>query len=417
MKILLVSSDKGLQHQLYKDLCRHNLIVDVATDGQEAWDLLQAFMYDMILMEARLPKLDGLGLCRRLRDVGNPVLILLIIEPTAAGTCRQGLDNGADACLVKPIHEPDLLAQLRALGRRGMRRASPVLSWGPLLLDPIARRFTCQGQELKLNRKEYQLLELFLGHPRQMFSRSDIGDRLWTLDDEMPSDATIKSHIRSIRRKLEQVGTIDLIQTHYGQGYCLNPSYDPGTKPSHRRAPMPELMMDSITANIWQELMAANARLQQELEYRMQVETQLRCSETMLRTAQQVAQIGCWEIDIQTREIYWTEELFLIHGLSPDGPTPSYEESLRLIHPDDRQLHEQAIVTPAGRGEAFEANLRIIRANDGEVRYINARGGPLFDADSKMIKLTGTTFDVTRWVTDENFPRQERYLANTGYLR
>ncbi len=124
----------------------------------------------------------------------------------------------------------------------------------------------------------------------------------------------------------------------------------------------------------------------------------------MLRTAQRVAQIGSWEVDLQTREIYWTEELFLIHGLSPDGATPSYEESLCLIHPDDRQLHEQAIVNPATRGEAFEANLRIIRANDGEVRYINARGGPLFDADGKIIKLTGTTFDVTRWVTDGNFP-------------
>ncbi len=276
MKILLVSSDQVLQQRLHKVLGRHNLIVDVATDGQTAWNLLQAFMYDVILMEALLPKLDGLSLCRRLRDVGNPVLILLIIELSTPGMWIQGLDNGADACLVKPIHEPELLAQLRALARRGMRRASPVLSWGPLLLDPIARRFTCQEQELKLNRKEYQVLELFLVHPRQMFSRSEIGDRLWTLDDEVPSDATIKSHIRSIRRKLERSGTNDLIQTHYGQGYCLNPSYDPGPKPSQVRTFMPELMMDNITANIWQELMTANARLQQEIVHRTQAEAQLR---------------------------------------------------------------------------------------------------------------------------------------------
>ncbi len=160
--------------------------------------------------------------------------------------------------------------------------------------------------------------------------------------------------------------------------------------------------------------MAANARLQQEIEQRKQIEAQLRRSETMLRTAQRVAQIGSWEFDVYTREIYWTEELFLIHGLSPDGPVPNYEESLTLIHPDDRQLHEDAIHAPSLRGESFEANLRIIRANDGEVRHINARGGPLFDADGKMVKLTGTTFDVTRWVRDENFLYETRHLPQAS---
>ena len=177
---------------------------------------------------------------------------------------------------------------------------------------------------------------------------------------------------------------------------------------------MPEMMMDSITTNIWQELMTANACLQQEIEQRHQAEAQVRRSEMMLRTAQRVAQIGCWEADVSTQEIYWTEELFLIHGLSPEGPVPNYEESLGLIHPDDRQLHEEAIHAPALRGEPFEANLRIIRANDGEVRYINARGGPLFDANGKMVKLTGTTFDVTRWVRGENSSNQTRHLFQVG---
>ena len=96
------------------------------------------------------------------------------------------------------------------------------------------------------------------------------------------------------------------------------------------------------------------------------------------------------------RETYWTEELFLIHGLDLNDPTPTEADILAMIHPDDRQLHEDVIRASALRREPFEANLRIIRA-DGEVRYINARGGPLFDDDGKMVKLTGTTFDVTRW--------------------
>lgn len=90
--------------------------------------------------------------------------------------------------------------------------------------------------------------------------------------------------------------------------------------------------------------------------------------------------------------------IILIHGLEPHRSAPTSEDVLALIHPDNLQLHEEAIRTPAFRREAFEANLRIIRANDGEVRHINARGGPLFNCSGKMIKLTGTTFDITQWL-------------------
>ncbi len=402
MKILLVSPDQRLSTRLHQELSRQSLTVDVAAKGEEAWELLQAFAYDVVLLETMLPEMDGLTLCRRLRDVGNPILVLMLTEPDDAATSLQCLDIGADTCLAKPIQTPSLMAHLRALARRGLRRASPKLSWGALLLDPTACRVTCEGQEVRLNRKEYQVLELLLSYPRRMFSRNDIGDRLWTFDDAVPSDATVKSHIRSLRRKLEKAGGAeDLIQTHYGQGYCLNPAYDPVSKPLAGVDPMPEMMADSITANMWQELMAANARLQQEIEQRKQVEAQLRRSETMLRAAQQVAQIGCWEFDIRTRENYWTEELYLIHGLDPSGPAPTEAEILAMIHPEDRQLHEAAIRGPALRQEPFEVNLRIIRANDGEIRYINARGGVLLDKDGKMAKLTGTTFDITRWLTHE----------------
>jgi PAS domain S-box-containing protein len=123
----------------------------------------------------------------------------------------------------------------------------------------------------------------------------------------------------------------------------------------------------------------------------------LRRSENLLRTAQKAAQIGSWEFDRITRQTYWTEELYLIHGLDPSQPPPHETEVLSLIHPEDRQLHEDAIRDAALKGESFEVNLRIIRANDGEVRYINARGGPLFDDEGNMVKLTGTTFDVTQW--------------------
>ena len=401
MKILLVSPNQSLQSKLYQILSSHRFIVELATDGEEAWGLLQAFVYDLVVLEAIVPKLDGLELCHRLRKVGNPILILLLIEKSKGKLCIEGLNSGADACLTKPVQESELLAHIHTLARRFVHRASSLLSWGPLSLNPTACSVTCHGQPLKLNRKEYQLLELFLSHPRQMFPRQEIGDRLWTLEEQLPTDATIKSHIRSIRRKLEQAGIQDMIQTHYGQGYCLNPAYDSVSKVSSQPLPNSELMMDSITAHIWQELMSANARLQQEIEQRREVESQLRRSETMLRNAQGIAQVGCWYVDIHTREIYWTEELFLIHGLVPSKHPPSLEEQLSLIHPDDRQIYEEAIRTPAIRREKFEANLRIIRADNGEVRYINARGGPIYDTEGKVIQLTGTTLDLTRWIGNQ----------------
>ena len=217
-------------------------------------------------------------------------------------------------------------------------------------------------------------------------------DRLWSLDEQIPMEATIKTHIHGIRRKLEQAGAADFIQTQYGYGYRLNPLF--ATTPELVAAPHPD--MNPVIANTCHELMAANAQLCQEIEERHRVEAQLRRSETMLRNAQRAAKMGSWEFDFSTLETYWTEELYRIHGLDPTEPAPTREQILDLIHPDDHQIHEMAVVQPAMRGEFFDVNLRIIR-QDGEVRYINARGGPVFDQAGNLIKLSGTTFDITDW--------------------
>lgn len=102
----------------------------------------------------------------------------------------------------------------------------------------------------------------------------------------------------------------------------------------------------------------------------------------------------------ETQTTYWTEELYRIHGLDPAQAAPSPEENLALIHPDDHPIHAAAIQTPAVKGEAFEANLRIIR-HDGEIRYVNVRGGPILNEEGRPIKIAGTTFDITQWVIDD----------------
>jgi PAS domain S-box-containing protein len=396
MRILLVETDEPLLNQIQTELTAQNFLVDVAADGEIAWGLIHSFAYDLVILAVSLPKIDGISLCRRLREVGNPILIMLIAEPSHPSDRIRGLESGADDCLVKPIDRQELCACIHALMRRGLRQVSPVLSWGPLQLKPISRQVTCNGQMLKISRKEYLLLELLLNHPQRSFTRSEIGDRLWTLDETLPSDATIKSHIRSIRRKLEKAGAGDLIETRYGHGYRLNPGLDFAAVSLNSPKLNSESLMDNITANIWYELMVANARLQKEIEERKQAEAELQRSERLLRNAQQAAQIGAWEFDFRTQETYWTEELYLIHGLDPQQPAPKDHEIPAFIHPDDRQLFETEIVALAVKGEPFEVNLRIVR-KDGEIRYINARGGPVFNEAGELIKLAGTTFDVTDW--------------------
>lgn len=402
MRILLVEAAQQHLSPLYAALSQHWFVVDRASNGESAWELLNSFLYDLVLLEVLPPSFDGINLCRRLRNVGNPVLILLIFPTLAVGDRIHGLESGADACLTQPIDERDLLAHIQALSRRGGRKSSSMLSWGPVCLNPTACQITCYGQVLNINRKEYQLLELFLSHPRQTFSRATISDRLWSLDEQLPTDATIKTHIRNVRRKLEQAGAKDFLQTHYGHGYRLNTVYNSSAELASNQLPQPGTVVDTVTAHVWQELMTANAQLHQEMEHRQQIAEQLQRSERMLRNAQGVAQIGCWEFDMATLTTYWTEELYRIHGLDPTQPAPTPEENLALIHPDDHPIHAAAIQLPAIQGKAFEANLRIIR-NDGEIRYVNIRGGPIFDEEKKLIKIAGTTFDITQWVASDTF--------------
>lgn len=395
MRILIAETDKTFLQTIELELIKHNFVVDIAIDGEEVWELLKSFPYELVILPTTLPKIDGITLSRRLRQVGNPLLIILLVTCDQIEQRIAGLANGVDDCLIKPVNHQELLVHIQALRRRVIRKASPIITWGKLEINTLLHQVKYDGEVLQISRKEYLLLELFLSYPQQSFTRTQIADRLWAINDELPSDATIKSHIRSIRRKLEKVGAINFIETRYGYGYRLNPlfsinniSYDLVEHNSNQ--------MNNVTANIWYELMDANTRLQQEINDRQEKEILLARSERLLRNAQKAAQIGSWEFHIDTREVYWTQELYLIHGLDPKQPAPTPEQVINLIYPEDHQLYKDTIVTLALQRKPFEGNVRIIRT-DGEVRYINARGGPFFDEDGKLIGLVGTTFDITDW--------------------
>lgn len=223
MKILIVEDDDFIAQAVAAMLQQQRSLVDIAVDGQEGWELATAFSYDLILLDVMLPKLDGVSLCRQLRQTGEQTPILMLTAKEASTDKVLGLDAGADDYVVKPFDFPELIARIRALLRRGSTTLPPVLEWGALRLDPSNCEVAYGQQLLHLTPREYTLLELFLRNARRTFSRSKIVDRLWNLEDP-PQEDTIKSYIKSLRHKLKAVGApSDLIETVYGLGYRLKP--------------------------------------------------------------------------------------------------------------------------------------------------------------------------------------------------
>ncbi len=221
MRILLVEDDSQLTESLTEALTVQRYVVDSVRDGESAWEKVQILAYDLILMDITLPRLDGIRLCKRLRDRGyaSPVLML-----TARDTSLDkviGLDAGADAYMVKPFNLPELLAQIRALLRRGQSGASPVLRWGELSLDPGSYEVMYGRSPIRLTPKEFALLEALLQYGRHVLSRSAIIERVWTWQ-ESPEEDTIKTYIKNLRAKLKSAGAPkDLIETVHGVGYRL----------------------------------------------------------------------------------------------------------------------------------------------------------------------------------------------------
>ncbi|MBW4520548.1 MAG: response regulator [Scytolyngbya sp. HA4215-MV1] len=221
MKILLVEDDDVLIKVLTRSLTSHNYVVDTVKDGEMGWTYGSTFEYDLLVLDIVLPKLDGISLCKRFREQGYTMPILLLTAQDTRTVKVQGLDAGADDYVVKPFDQVELIARIRALMRRGSSNPFPLLSWGDLLLNPSTCEVNYNGQPLSLTTKEYELLELFLRDRQYVFSTDELIDRLWS-SEEFPSEATVRSHIRRVRKKLADVGAPpDFIATLHGRGYYL----------------------------------------------------------------------------------------------------------------------------------------------------------------------------------------------------
>lgn len=219
MKILIVEDDQATSLGLNEILTQQNYTVNLVTDGQKALEFASQFEYDLIVLDIIIPKIDGISVCKHLRNSGYQNPILLLTAKNASDDRVMGLDAGADDYVVKPFDLPEFLARIRALLRRG-KSVMTVTIWENLQLDTVNSEVTCNGQRIHFTPKEYCLLELFFLNPKRIYNRTTILDKLWDFADS-PGEETVSTHIKCLRQKLKAAGASDPIETVHGLGYRL----------------------------------------------------------------------------------------------------------------------------------------------------------------------------------------------------
>ena len=220
MRLLVAEDEKGISDFLVRGLSEQGYAVDLAEDGEEAYDLGVDTDFDVILLDIMLPRIDGLTVCRRLRQKGVRAPILMLTARDAIEDRVAGLDAGADDYLVKPFAFAELLARIRALSRREPVVQSTVLSVADLELDTAARAARRAGKTIELTAKEYALLEYLMRNPGRVLTRDMITDRLWSYDNASMTNV-IDVYIRHLRRKIDDEADLKLIHTVRGAGYKI----------------------------------------------------------------------------------------------------------------------------------------------------------------------------------------------------
>jgi two-component system OmpR family response regulator len=217
MRILIVEDDHDLQRLLKESLTDAGYIVDVAADGEEGHFLGDTKLYDAVVLDLGLLRIDGVTVLERWRRAGRKMLVLILAARDHWTDKVAGFDAGADDYLTKPFYTEELLARLRALLRRATGVASPGIEVGLLRIDTRSSRVTVDGNPVKLTSLEYRLLAYLAHHKGQVISRTDLVEHLYDQDFDRNSN-TIEVFIGRLRKKLG----VDVIHTIRGLGYRLD---------------------------------------------------------------------------------------------------------------------------------------------------------------------------------------------------
>ncbi|WP_175670984.1 response regulator transcription factor [Burkholderia ambifaria] len=218
MRILVVEDDAEIGAAIRSRLTRLGHAVDLETDGSAANSLLRVERFDLVVLDANLPGLDGFAVLRNLRASGSTTPVLLVTARSAIDDRVSGLGFGADDYLVKPFDYRELEARVQALLRRNSGHANDVLTLGGLVIDRSSRLAELDGQPLSLSRQEFALLEILASRPQRIFSKDELLNQLFSFGNE-PSANAVEQYVTRVRRKLQ--GSSVEIRTARGMGYQI----------------------------------------------------------------------------------------------------------------------------------------------------------------------------------------------------
>lgn len=232
MIILLVEDDPEQLEPLQAALSQAGHIVDAVEDGEIALWLLSHKAYDLLILDWMLPKVSGIQVCQQYRSQGKTAPVLLLTAKDTTLDKVNGLDAGADDYLVKPVDVIELLARVRALGRRSPLWQGSTLALADLQLHLDTLTLERQQSTIQLSVREFQLMEYFMRHPKQVLSRDQIEQTLWAWGTQPESNA-VTTLVRRLRQRLESMGVKDWLETVYGMGYRLTPVGKPAFPQNH----------------------------------------------------------------------------------------------------------------------------------------------------------------------------------------
>lgn len=222
MRILVVEDEKKMASFIARGLKEEGYAVDVAADGETAWDYVLSNDYDLLVVDWMLPKMNGHILCGKIREKGCLTPILMLTARDSVEDKIKGLDQGADDYMTKPFSFDELLARIRALLRRPRDlKDEAVLKCGNVSLDLLTRRAFVNSSEVTLSQKEFALLEFLIRKKGEVISRSQIAEHVWDLHFD-PMSNTIDVYINFLRKKIDAENAKSHIETIRGVGYRMH---------------------------------------------------------------------------------------------------------------------------------------------------------------------------------------------------
>lgn len=220
MKLLIAEDELDLAEALTVFFEKNHFTVDAVHNGFDAYEYAVAGDYDAIILDVMMPKMNGIQVLERLRSEGVKTPIMMLTAKGQKDDRITGFNAGADDYLPKPFDPDELISRVRAMLRRSEAYQPSLLTCGDLSLDPVSGELRCRERAVRLSGREYQVMELFLRAPRQVFSAERIMEKVWGWDNEAEINV-VWVNISNLRKKLRQIGSALTLRANRGLGYVL----------------------------------------------------------------------------------------------------------------------------------------------------------------------------------------------------